>query len=160
MFFLSFLLVFHNINLGFQILSKHNEIEKNISIEWLMWRFWWLTCEKEFKRFLSFFLWHQSMTRRHFRVWCVCYSLLFCFLPMLLAYLKTEKEIYKYKNKYIIFRTYIYLRTKLIYNSQDIQSYTSTGINMKIFNMLQRFNFHFVTLYNDFHLYVYKHFLP
>lgn len=39
-----------------------------------------------------------------------------------------------------------------------ILSYTSTIINMKIYNMLQKVQLNIDTLYNDFHLYVYEHF--
>lgn len=41
-----------------------------------------------------------------------------------------------------------------------ILSYTSTIINMKIYNMLQKVQLNIDTLYNDFHLYVYEHFQP
>lgn len=102
----------------------------------MIWKFWGLTCEEEFQRLLSFFLRQQPVTRRHFRVWCVCYSLLLCFLPMFLAYLKTEKEINKCNNIYIIFTTsYIYLRTKLIYYAKNTKLYV---IHMTIYNRSQK----------------------
>lgn len=41
-----------------------------------------------------------------------------------------------------------------------ILSYTSTIINMKIYNMLQKVQLNIDTLYTDFHLYVYEHFQP
>lgn len=41
-----------------------------------------------------------------------------------------------------------------------ILSYTSTIINMNIYNMLQKVQLNIDTLYNDFHLYVYEHFQP